>query len=107
MLSIVAQNHEDFVDSCIDVTSPTPSNSTSEASKDSSKDPQSPDQEGSSLATRPAPLGCSGSSEEGRNGGISLMSSKMGSEKVFEWVLKCKGGRKMFYHQRHIFVNEP
>ena len=87
MLSIVAQNHEDFVDSCIDVTSPTPSNSTSEASKDS-KGPRSPDQEGSSLTTRPAPLGCSGSSEEGRKAGIILVSAKIESKRVFELVLK-------------------
>ena len=87
MLSIVGQNHEDFVDSCIDVTSPTPSNSTSEASKDSSKGPRSPDQEGS-LTTRPAPLGCSGSSEEGRKVGIILVSSKIESKRVFELVLK-------------------
>ena len=87
MLSIVAQNHEDFVDSCIDVTSPTPSNSTSEASKDS-KGPRSPDQEGSSLTTRPAPLGCSGSSEEGRKVGIILVSAKIESKRVFELVLK-------------------
>ena len=87
MLSIVGQNHEDFVDSCIDVTSPTPSNSTSEASKDS-KGPRSPDQEGSSLTTRPAPLGCSGSSEEGRKVGIILVSAKIESKRVFELVLK-------------------
>ena len=88
MLSIVAQNHEDFVDSCIDVTSPTPSNSTSEASKDSSKGPRSPDQDGSTLTTRPAPLGCSGSSEEGRKVTLFLVPSKIKSKRVFEVVLK-------------------
>ena len=51
------------MDSCIDITSPTPSNSTN--SSNSRAEAEAKDTDDPSLAQRPNPLGCSGSSEEG------------------------------------------
>ena len=56
-------NPEDSVDSCIDITSPTPSNSTN--SSNSRAEAEAKETDDPSLAQRPNPLGCSGSSEEG------------------------------------------
>ena len=56
-------NPEDSVDSCIDITSPTPSNSTN--SSNSRAEAEAKDTDDPSLVQRPNPLGCSGSSEEG------------------------------------------
>merc|ERR1719410_445057 len=58
--------NDEFVDSCIDITSPTPSNSTSGSISSSRNDPNKTrlDQKHPTLEHRPAPLGCSGSSDE-------------------------------------------
>ena len=51
------------MDSCIDITSPTPSNSTN--SSNSRAEAEAKETDDPSLVQRPNPLGCSGSSEEG------------------------------------------
>lgn len=74
-----ATDQEDSVDSCIDITSPTPSQSTCESSSSRSEGT------GQVSGQRPPPLGCSasGSSEEGEKDINFPLSSSSNAIMIF------------------------